>query len=167
VEQEAERPNQPAQEPVASIDVDRLAGQIQQLASNWNLRIVPATPVSTVGSCQLVLLGNDDFSAADFCELAASAGARLLYVQAEFFYAGTDPVVDLGRRTCAHPGSPDDQLAKLHQDAQRFNGRVRQLELAFAVGCVMHCWAVAADWYTSLVDRAAAVFPYPPGSSDR
>jgi hypothetical protein len=142
---------------VAAADLDQLAAQLQQLASGWNLRIVPATPVSTAGSCQLVLLGCEDLSAAEFCELAASAGMRLLYAQAESFDAGTDPDLNLWGQARDHQGSARDLLADLHRDAQRYNGRVRQLELAFAVGCVLHCWAAAADWYTGLVDRAAAL----------
>jgi hypothetical protein len=144
---------------VAAADLDQLAAQLQQLASGWNLRIVPATPVSTAGSCQLVLLGCEDLSAEEFCELAASAGMRLLYAQAESFDAGTDPDLNLwGRRAIIHE-SARDLLADLRRDAQRYNGRVRQLELAFAMGCVLHCWAAAADWYTGLLDRAAALAP--------
>jgi hypothetical protein len=150
-------PSGPAQRPVAAADLDQLAAQLQQLASGWNLRIVPATPVSTAGSCQLVLLGCEDLSAAEFCELAASAGMRLLYAQAESFDAETDPDLNLLGQARDHQGSARDLLADLHRDAQRYNGRVRQLELAFAVGCVLHCWAAAADWYTGLVDRAAAL----------
>jgi hypothetical protein len=137
-----------------AIDVDQLASQVRQLAGRHDLRIVPATPLSTAGSCQLVLLGSDDLSAADFCELAATAGARLLYVQAEYFDAGTDPDLDRWRAQ-DRPGATGDLLAPLHRDAQLFSGRIRQLELAFAVGCVLHCWTVAADWYSGLVDGAA------------
>ncbi len=154
-QEEAAQPRELAREPAAAIDIDQLAEQFQQLASSWNLRVVPATPVSTAGSCQLVLLGSDDLSAADFCELAAGAGARLLYMQTELFDAGTDAELDLSMRALGHPVPAADLLAELHRDAQRFNGRIRQLELAFAVGCVLHCWAVAADWYGDLINRAA------------
>jgi hypothetical protein len=146
--------------PAVTIDVDLLAGQVEQLASSQDLRVVPATPVSTTGSCHLVLLGNDDLSAEAFCELAASAGARLLYVQAVGFNTGTDPDLDLSQRhLTGHVSVASDQLAELRQDAQCFNGRIRHLELAFVVGCVLHCWAVAADWYNTLVDRAATLPP--------
>lgn len=148
-----------ASKPAAAIDLDRLADQIRQLASGWNLQLVPATPVSTEGSCQLVLLSEDDLSAADFCELAAAAGAQLLYAQAESFDARTDPDLNLWGQLRGHQGSARDQLTELHQEAQRYNGRVRQMELAFAVGCVLHCWAAAADWYTGLMDRAATLIP--------
>lgn len=149
----------PAGKPAVAIDIDQLADHVQQVAVSRNLRIVPVTPVSTAGSCQLVLLGSDDLSATDFCELAASAGARLLYVQAEFFNAGTDPDLNLWGRTHARQGPAGDMVAQLHRDAQLFNGRIRQLELAFAADCVLHCWAVAADWYSGLVDRAAMLVP--------
>jgi hypothetical protein len=154
---QAAQPGGPGRKPATATDLDQFAATLQQFALSWNLRVVPVTPVSTGGSCQLVLLGSDDLSAADFCELAASAGARLLYAQAESFDAGTD--LDLNVWAPAHDdqGSARDPIADLHRDALRYDGRVRQLELAFAVGCVLHCWAAAADWYTGLVDRAAAL----------
>jgi hypothetical protein len=145
-------------EPSAAIDVDLLADQVTQLASSQHLRVVPATPVSTAGSCHLVLLSPEDLSAAEFCELAATAGARLLYVQAEGFDAGADPDPDVWRQ---HSRGLDraakNQLAELRRDALHFSGRIRQLELAFAIGGVLHCWAVVADWYDSLVNRMAAL----------
>lgn len=154
---QAAQPGGPGRKPAAVTDLDQFAAQLQQLAFSWNLRVVPVTPVSTAGSCQLVLLRSEDLSAADFCELAASAGARLLYAQGESFDAGTDLDLNLWGRAGDHQGSARDPLADLYRDALRYNGRVRQLELAFAVGCVLHCWAAAADWYTGLVDRVAAL----------
>lgn len=151
------QPRGPARKPAGVTDLDKLAAQLQQLASSWNLRVVPATPLSTAGSCQLVLLGSEDLSAADFCGVAASAGVRLLYAQVEPFDAETDPDLNLWGRAHDHQGSARKLLADLHRDAQRYNGRVRQLELAFAVGCVLHCWAATADWYTRLMDRAATL----------
>ena len=150
----------PDQRSSVAIDVDLLADQVREFASSEHLRVVPVTPVATTGSCHLVLLGKDDLSAADFCELAASAGARLLYVQAETFDAETDPSLGLYRQTYSlQETSASDPLAELYRDAMNFNSRVRQLELAFVVGCVLHCWAVAADWYDSLLDRAALLGP--------
>lgn len=146
---------------VAPVDVDRLAEQVRTLASSQNLWVVPATPVSVAGFWQLVLLGSDDLSAAEFCELAASSGARLLYVQIYPFDAGTDPDLGLWERTWSHQGPADDRLAGLNRDAQAFNGRICQLELAFAVGCILHCWSIAADWHSKLVDRAAGLIPRP------
>lgn len=153
MEQE-ERPGRPLP---AGVDVDRLADQVGQLASSQQLRVVPVTPVSTSGSCHLVMLGSDDLSAADFCALAASAGARLLYVQAESFDIETDPDLSLWRRVRDPEAAAGDVLAELCRDARHFDGRIRQLELAFVVGCVLHCWAVAADWYNNLLDRAAVL----------
>lgn len=166
VGQEEALQQQPSRNPAAvAIDVDRLAGQVTQLASSQNLRVVPATPMSSAGSCQLVLLGSEELSAAEFCELAASAGARLLYVQAEIFDSRTDLDLAAWRQAGDHQGPADDLLADLQRDAERFSGHIRQLELAFAAGCVLHCWAVAADWYSSLVDRATALLPSHPHES--
>jgi hypothetical protein len=150
----------PTRRPAASIDVDQLAAQIMQLASSQQLVVVPATPIPGTGLGRLVLLDDGDLSAADFCQLAATAGARLLYVQAEGFDAGTDPNLDIGPHDHLAPDvTSSTQLAELRREAERFNGRIRQLELAFAVGGVLHCWAVAADWYGSFMDRLAELLP--------
>jgi hypothetical protein len=147
--------------PAADVDVDQLAAQVTQLASSQRLVLVPATPLPKSCSGHLVLLGNDDLSAADFCQLAANAGARLLYVQAEAFDAGSDLALMLGDYD--QNGSDRRQSAKiaaLRHEAESLNGRVRQLELAFAAKCVLHYWAVTADWYDSLLRRAAELLPY-------
>jgi hypothetical protein len=147
--------------PAAAVDVDQLAAQVTQLASRQRLVLVPATPLPKACSGALVLLGNDDLSAADFCQLAASAGARLLYVQAEAFDAGSDPALTLGDYDQSESDRTQSaKLAELRHEAERLNGRVRQLELAFAAKFVLHYWAVAADWYDSLMRRAAELLPY-------
>jgi hypothetical protein len=146
--------------PAPNIDVDQLAAQVMQIASSQQLVVVPGTPVSTRGWGYLVLLDHHDLSAAEFCALAAAAGARLLYVQAEGFNAGNDPdIVMGGRDQSGQEGPMNDRMAEFRRYMENFNGRIRQLELAFAIGCVLHCWAVAADWYVSLVDRTAEMFP--------
>jgi hypothetical protein len=146
--------------PAPGIDIDQLAAQISQLASSQQLIVVPATPVSHQGWGYLVLLDHNDLSAEEFCALAASAGAKLLYVQTEDFIAAADLDVLAGGPDQRGPGiSISDELAGFRQYVEAFNGRIRQLELAFAKGCVLHCWAVAADWYVRLVDRAAELFP--------
>jgi hypothetical protein len=150
----------------ASIDVDLLAEEVRGLASSHHLRIVPVTPISASGACHLVLLGHHDLSAAEFCELAAAASAKLLYMNAEGFDAGTDPDLDLW--TCDRNGQDravGDSLAELRRDALRFNGRIRQLELVFVLGCVLHSWAVVADWYASLVERATTLYSVNSGES--
>ncbi len=146
--------------PAAAIDVDRLAAEVTQLASSQRLVVVPATPVPRSCSGHLVLLDNNDLSAADFCQLAATAGASLLYVQAEAFDSQSDPALSFGEYD---QGEPDRtvgaKVVGLRREAERFNGRVRQLELAFAAGCVLHSWAVAADWYQGLMSRVAELLP--------
>jgi hypothetical protein len=151
---------EPVGVPSPVIDVDRLATEVRQWASSQQLVVVPATPVPGQGGGYLVLLDHRDLSATEFCELAACAGAKLLYLQAEWFDPGTDPdtaFVGYGRTGDSRPVT--DQLVQFRRDMERFNGRIRQLELAFATESVLHCWAVAADWYLNLVDRAAELFP--------
>jgi hypothetical protein len=148
--------------PDPGIDIDQLAAQVMQLASSQRLIVVPVTPISQRGSGYLVLLDRSHLSAAEFCALAASAGARLLYVQTEDFDVRTDLDMIVGencQRTQEVQRSAE--LADFRRYVENFDGRIRQLELAFAIGCVLHCWAVAADWYVALVDRAAVLFSYP------
>ena len=140
-----------------AIDVDQLAAQVAQLASNQQLAVVPATPLPVLGSGLLVLLGNNDMSAEDFCKLAATAGARLLYVQAEYFDAESEPELSVEHNGSGQRWAPSASLAELRREAGRFNGRIHQLELAFTAGCVLHCWAVAAEWYADLVDHAGVL----------
>jgi hypothetical protein len=142
--------------PDLGVDIERLAAQVPQFASRERLTVVPVTPVSQKGWGYLVLLDHSHLNAAEFCALAASAGAKLLYFQTEDFNVRTDPSVmvggsGLGRRVA----SVSDELTEFRRYVESFDGRIRQLELAFVVGGVLHCWAVAADWYLDLVDRAA------------
>ena len=158
-------PVESAREADSGIDIDQLVAEIPQLASSQQLIVVPVTPISQRGWGYLVLLDHSHLGAAGFCALAASAGARLLYVQTEDFNVRTDPSVIVGGSD--HNGQEaamSDELADFRRYAENFNGRIRQLELAFAVGCVLHCWAVAPDWYLGLVDRAAELFPHPESS---
>ena len=144
------------------IDIDQLAAQISQLASSLQLIVVPVTPVSQRGCGYLVLLDHNQLSAAEFCALAATAGARLLYVQTEDFNVRTDLCMIVGgSEQSGHEPLVSAELANFRRYVENFDGRIRQLELAFAIGCVLHCWAVAADWYVRLVDRAAELFPHP------
>ena len=149
-----------AKKPAPGMDIDQLAAQVPQLASSQQLVVVPATPVSQQGWGYLVLLDQDDLSAAEFCALAASAGARLLYVQTEEFIVRTDLDMIVGGSDQNGRDAPmSEELADFRRYVEDFNGRIRQLELAFAIEGVLHCWAAAADWYVRLVDRAAELFP--------
>jgi hypothetical protein len=157
------------QTPGSGIDIDQLADQVSELALSQQLIVVPVTPVSQKGWGYLVLLDHNHLGPAEFCALAARAGARLLYVQTEDFNVRTDPSMIVGGsvRGSDHSGqgsSVSDELADFRRYMENYNGRTRQLELAFAVGGVLHCWAVAADWYVRLVNRAAELFPHPEAS---
>jgi hypothetical protein len=141
---------------VPDMDVDQLAAEIAELATGQQLAIVPAAPVPRGCGGFLVLLDNDDLTAAQFCGLATAAGAKLLYMQTEYFDAETDLDTAVGQAyRNGHDDPAHSQLAEYRRDAAGFNGRARQLELAFAAGCVLHCWAVAADWYMVFLDRGA------------
>ncbi len=142
-------------EPASHHDIDQLAEEVTQLAASRHLTIVPVTAISLSGSGHVVVLDSSDLSAAQFCDLATAAGARLLYVQAEAFTARAYPDPDVD----GHHDEVREALNGLCREAERFNGRIRELELAFSAGCVFHCWVAGADWYNSLVDRMAALLP--------
>lgn len=146
----------PVARPGAPLNVDQLAAQVEKLASSQHLAVVPVTPLVSHSPGHQVIMDSNDLSAADFCRLAATAGAKLLYVQARGFDASTDPDLELGRQDHSEPDQANEvQVAELCRDAERYNGRVPQLELVFVAECVLHCWTVTADWYDSLVGRAA------------
>jgi hypothetical protein len=147
---------EPLPQPTAVNDVDQLTAYIAQLASGKHIGIVPEIPFWNNGDNFLVALNGNDLSAAKFCELASIAGARLLYVRAKNFDTASDPDLDIGKLGRLSPGrEAHTQLAALYRDAERFNGRIRELELAFVANCVLHSWSVAAGWYDNLLERAA------------
>jgi hypothetical protein len=139
---------------------------MSQLALSHQLIVVPATPVSRTGcGCgHLILLDNNHLSAAEFCALAASAGAKFLYVQTEHFAVRADLDMILGGDQSGQGVSVSDESADFRRYVESLNGRIRQLELAFFVGSALHCWAVAANWYLDLVDRAAELYRHPESS---
>ena len=146
-------------EAMAAIDVDQLAAQIQQLALDLHLIVVPAMPLRNPNGWGL-LAPLDDLSATDFCELASTAGAKLLYVSAEGCDAESEPELDAEEHGRSEPDETvHAQLAVLRRDAERFNGLIGQIAMAFVVEGVLHWWNVAADWYENLVDRVAELFP--------
>jgi hypothetical protein len=148
------------QQPAATTDIDQLAAQVRQIASSLQLVVVPAMPLHSSGTGLVVLLDDDDMSAADFCALASAADAKLLYLRAESFDAENEQELDIEENDRTEPGEKARaQLADLRRDAERFNGRIGQLEVAFAIGGVLHYWAAAAEWYDNLMDRVAELFP--------
>ena len=149
-------------------DVDQLAVQVMQFASRRRLSVVPVIPVSGKGWGYLVLLDQRRLTAVQFCELAATVEAKLLYVKTDAFNARSDPGTAVGRHDLGEQSNlVSDQLIKFRQEVDHFNGRTRQLELAFATGCVLHCWAGTADWYIDLVNRAAELASAKSAARDR
>jgi AMP-binding enzyme C-terminal domain len=144
-------------------DVDQLAIQVTQFASRRRLTVVPVIPVSGRGWGYLVLLDQHRLTAAQFCELAVTVEAKLLYVKTDDFNARTDPGTAVGRHDIGEQSSPvSDQLIRFRQDVGHFNGRTRQLELAFVTGCIPQHPAIANVALVGLADpvvgeRACAV----------
>lgn len=79
----------------ASTDIDQLATRIRQLASGKQLGVVPGIPSRNCGLDLVVLLNDGHLSAANFCELAAIAGTRLLYIEAKNFDAASDSALGI------------------------------------------------------------------------
>jgi hypothetical protein len=135
-----------------SDDLDQLAAQIQQLAESRNLIIVPAIPIQKASPGFIALLDDHDMVAASFCDLAAAAGARLLYLEADPFDAETHFEIleeDDGRLAAPQ----DAAVSALRQKAARYNGRIGELALGFAVEGVLHYWITNAPWYVDLATR--------------
>lgn len=142
--------------PSTVTDVGQLAAHITQLARGKNLGIVPEIPTRNGEDTLLVALDDSALSAADFCDLASIAGARLLYVRAASFDADSDRDLDIGGLAGKDAGpAANAERAALYRDAVRFNGCAREVELAFIAGSVLHCWSMAAGWYNDLLERAA------------
>jgi len=119
---------QPLGIPASVTDVDQLAIQVKQFASRRRLTVVPVIPVSAKGRGYLVLLDQRHLTAVQFCELAVTVEAKLLYVKTDDFNARTDPGTAVGRHDIGEQRSPvSDQLIKFRQDVDFFNGRSRQL----------------------------------------
>lgn len=148
-----------AQEAAAPVDVDQLAIHVNQLASELHLVVIPAMPLRNPNGWGLTAF-LEDLSAPDFCNLASTVGARLLYVDAEAFDAESEPEFDAEEHGDSEPDETvSAQLAMLRGEAERFNGRIGQLALAFVVEGVLHWWNITADWYDDLIDRIGELFP--------
>jgi hypothetical protein len=142
--------------PSTTTDVGQLTAHITQLARGKNMGIVPEIPTRNSGDTFLVALDDSALSAADFCNLASIAGARLLYVRAASFDADSDHDLDIGGLGWMDAGrEANAERAALYRDAVRFNGCTSEVVLAFITDSVLHCWSMAADWYNDLLERAA------------
>ncbi|MER0485142.1 hypothetical protein ABR737_43655 [Streptomyces sp. Edi2] len=84
-----------------------------------------------------------------FVDLAATAGARLLYSCRETFdLASLDLEEDEEQSLDVHTRN---RIAAVRHQATTHQGRCRDVHLAFAADGVLHCWtAVQAAWYTAI-----------------
>lgn len=142
--------NRPGRRP----DIDGLDHELRELAEGNGLMVVPrmlADP-ETSEPGWFVTLDSDDIDLAGFCELAAAAGARLLYLRAELFDNEHD-LLGIGNEVFDDPDT-SAQVSELREKAAVFNGRLPELDTAFAVHGVVHFWAVTTDWYARLLEEA-------------
>jgi hypothetical protein len=126
---------------------------MKDLVVGKQLVMIPAMPLQNNDSGFTVLLGQEDMSASEFCDVAVTAGAKLCYAQANAFDAERDLRVGR-RRTLAWQSSEKDAgLAALREEASVYNGRIGEIALGFATDGVLHCWIVTAPWYDRFVER--------------
>lgn len=145
--------SRPAKQP----EIDGLAQEARRLAEANNLVVVSRMLTDPGGSEPgwTVALDGDDIDLSGFCELAAAAGARLLYLRTELFDSAHD---DLG----VEDDILDDpkitaKVSTLRRKASAFDGRLPSLEAAFVIQGVVHFWAVEAAWYAKLFNEGERI----------
>lgn len=140
--------------------VDELSSimeQINVLAAEHGLRIVPATP--SAGRAPVVELDGDDLAPRDFLDLAAAVGGPLLYLDCErlddVLVSFTLHGLEEEAREAEQPGQDLQALrrriAKLRKHVSRLAGWPVRLEMAFvSPGGVVHQWVAEAGWHEEL-----------------
>lgn len=146
---------------VAASDLRALADALAELASEHGLRLISA---SVGGDSGLrAALGTDRYDAGAVAELAAACGARILYGDLDHFDANEFMFLpDAGQDEAGDAASVagDGVPAALRQRAdallaaaQRRDGQVEAVRLAFVVQGVVHEWEVCAAWADDLHGR--------------
>jgi hypothetical protein len=133
--------------------IDELAAEVPDLASSRNLVLIRALPLQSRESGFAVYLGDEDMSAADFCDIAAEVGAKLLYFGIRDFNAEDDLSVGRPGRLNRRTDTEDPVLTALRQEASAYDGLPAQATLGFASNGVVHYWVIMTPWYADYIDR--------------
>jgi hypothetical protein len=142
----------PSDDPTEAGDINDLAAQVKDLAAERGLAIVPAMPLAG-NTGPVVLLDRDDMTAREFCDLAVTAGAPIIYVQSDPFDADGDLTVNRRDSFGWAEDGENAGLASLRQEASAYNGRTGELAIGFAAGGILHSWIATAPWYDRLAQR--------------
>jgi hypothetical protein len=132
-------------------DLDVLPGKVAPWAAERGLVLVPAVPDGEAG---LTVSLGEHIDAEAFVQLAADAGARLLYMEQRRFEVGSLASTEEYEQV---PGAARQQLEELVQRAGAHHGRVSGVELVFCHGGVLHSWDREASWHTRVQERLFAL----------
>lgn len=138
--------------PDPDLSLDQIAPGLRQIAARNHLLMVPAMPLRNVGTGFTVVLSRQHMAASDFIDLAATAGAKLLYVQAEPFSFDTDlNLDDLDENIFGAWDEADADVESVRAEARVHDGQIGEIHLGFAMGGVLHCWVAAEAWYSRVM----------------
>lgn len=121
--------------------------------------MIPAMPLGNPESGFAVFLRQEDMSASEFCDLAVATGTKIFYVETDPFDAERDLTVSRSRARPWQSNEEDPGLVSLREEASTYNGRIGEIELAFAAGGVLHIWTAKAPWYDHFIDRLKELDP--------
>lgn len=120
------------------IDLDALADFIPAWATTRGLALVPVVPDSYDEVLPAVYMTAEHMTPEAFVDLAATAGARLLYSCTKTFdLASLDLEEDETQRLDVHT---QNSIAAVRHRASAYQGRCCDVHLAFAADGVLHSW---------------------------
>lgn len=139
-------------------DLGDLAAQVKNMAAEKKLAVVPAMPMANNGGF-VVVLDQDDMTASEFCDLAVTAGAAIIYIQASGFDADRDLTMERNRYLDWENSEENTGLASLRQEASAHNGSIGEIALGFAADGILHSWVTTARWFDGFLERLQELEP--------
>jgi hypothetical protein len=133
--------------------LDGVVSQVLAASEAAGMTVIPAVPDTDRDSGWLVELGPGQLDVQAFLALAASAGARLLYLEESHLDPENDSVMaDVDDQ----PTSPEARRlqAEIRDLSEQHQGDRSRVTVAFAAGWVLHLWRTQADWYSTLLTLA-------------
>ncbi|WP_424886725.1 hypothetical protein [Streptomyces sp. XH2] len=132
-------------------DLDAIAHLIPTWASVRGLAVVPAVPENHDDFLPAVHMTVEHMTPEAFVDLAATAGARLLYSSGETFELSVVELDEDEKQRLDSRGRT--RVAVLLHQAAEYEGRYHDVRLAFAADGVLHYWSAAqAAWYTEITE---------------
>ncbi|MFH9446771.1 hypothetical protein [Streptomyces rimosus] len=129
--------------------LDAVARLVPTWASSRGLALVPVIPETYDEGMPTVHLTAEQMTPEAFTDLAATAGAHLLYsCQETFDLASLELDEDEEQRLDAHAR---ERMDAVRRRAAAYQGRCHDLRLVFAADGVLHYWsAEPAAWYAAI-----------------